>query len=395
MGRADRLAVQQRVEGSMSTVTERISVAIREQIPAYASLADAQRRETEAIATWGVQRLLQLWVEQSQLSEADLRQFRGIGVARGTDGRPLFAVLRAYRVAAVETSALIEELGGPDLQMDDALSLNATMLRGLDDLAEALFAGYTSATERLSGDRAQVLRGLADDLLTGRQTSAATLKDRFEQLDIRVPSSFGLTLLGAEGPNSDVTIGGMAQLASAAAADAKDLVVLSTVRHGQGVLLHSQPAEIPATGRARPWRTCVMENVALPDLPVAYRTAAAAVRHAPSEAGGVNTPLKQADAMLIALLRGEPHVDPRVFAEVALRELLVPAQGHLLEGLRAYLLARSSTGAGKALGLHAQSMRYRLRRLREVTGRDLQSPWDYLLLNTASTIHVIAASSTD
>jgi hypothetical protein len=386
MGRLERAAVQQRVTDERAAVTERISAAIREQIPAYASLGEEQRRETEAIVTWGVRRLLELWVADASLDESDLRRFRGIGAARGTDGRPLFAVLRAYRVAGVETSGLIGDLAAPGLTIDDALSLNRVMLASLDQLSEALFAGYTSATQRLGADRAEVVRDLADDLVTGRQTSAAALKDRSEQLGITLPSALSVTVVGAEGELTAEDVDG---LAAAAVGAGSDVLLLSTCRAGQGVLLHSAPLDLSLAGRPGSRRECVVADVPLSDLPVAGALAAGAVRHAPT-AAFARGPLDEADAMLVALLRGEPAVDPRTFASVALRPLLPPGQSHILQGLDAFLLAGSSVEAARDLGLHPQSMRYRLRRARELTGRDLDNAWDHQLLRTASTIRGIA-----
>ncbi|MBD8605530.1 helix-turn-helix domain-containing protein [Aeromicrobium sp. CFBP 8757] len=387
MGQTERGRIQQRVVASRTVVTERISGAIRQQIPAYATLGDAQRRETEAIAAWGVQRLLELWVSGTSLDEADLRQFHGIGVARGTDGRPLFAVLRAYRVAAVEASDLIHQMAGDDLTLDDALALNRVLLESLDEISEVLFAGHTAATTRLTGDRADVVRALADDLVTGRQTSTAALADRSEQLGIALPSRFGLTVVGSP-DGEEVTAGEVARFAAAVDDPDGDALVLTTTRSGQGVLLHSRPV-VDATPSAR-WRVCVVDDVALADLPATFRVASAAVRHAPAEAFG-SGPLDEADALLVALLRGEPRVDPRTFASTALRPLLAPGQAHVLEGLSAYLLTGSSTEAGRRLGLHPQSMRHRLRRSRAVTGRDLADPWDHLVLRTATTVLAIAA----
>ncbi|MFC5677991.1 helix-turn-helix domain-containing protein [Aeromicrobium endophyticum] len=382
MGRLERAAVQQRLTDDREVVTERISAAIREQIPAYASLGETQRRETEAIVTWGVRRLLELWVTDTSLDEADLQRFRGIGAARGTDGRPLFAVLRAYRVAGVETSGLIGEAAA-DLTIDDALSLNRVMLASLDQLSEALFAGYTSATERLAADRAQVVRDLADDLVTGRQTSAAALKDRSAQLGITLPAALSITVVGSVA--GEVTVGEVDGLAAAVAESSDEVLVLSTCRAGQGVLLHSGPIDLTATGQTAARRTCTVADVPLADLPATCTLAATAVRHAPAAAFAGRS-LDEADALLVALLRGEPAVDPRTFASAALHPLLGRGQAHLLQGLDAYLSAGSSVEAGRALGLHAQSMRYRLRRARELTGRDLDSPWDHQLLRTACTI---------
>ncbi len=141
MGTVERRAVQARVLADSDRLTRRIFAALQREIPAYASLGEGQRRETEAISRWGVQRLLELWVEDGRLGDADLRQFHGIGVARGTDGRPLSAVLRAYRVAAVEASGLVRDSGVAELDVEDVLAMNVVLLESLDALSEALSAG--------------------------------------------------------------------------------------------------------------------------------------------------------------------------------------------------------------------------------------------------------------
>lgn len=389
MGTVERRAVQARVLAGSGHLARRISDALQREIPAYAALGESQRQETEAISRWGVQRLLELWVEDGRLGEADLRQFHGIGVARGTDGRPLSAVLRAYRVAAVEASGLVRDSGVAELDVEDVLAMNVVLLESLDALSEALSAGYAAATERLATDRDEVVRTLTQDLLAGRQTSTSALADRTRLLDLTLPARLTMTVVGA--PGSDVTAGDVAQLLTTAAPDG---LVLSTTRHGVGVVLHERPLDLGVDVRSRGRRTCRFDDVALTDLPATFRLAEVAVRHAPPAAaervgGGAgrraanNTTLVEADALLVALLHGQPAVDPAVFAEAALRPLLEPDAAHLLAGLQAFLDRGTAAAAAQALGLHPQSMRYRLRRVREVTGRDLGSSWDRLLLTTA------------
>ncbi|WP_370186622.1 PucR family transcriptional regulator [Aeromicrobium sp.] len=377
MGSVQRRAVQARVLADGGRLARRIADALQREIPAYASLGEAQRRETEAISLWGVQRLLELWVEDGRLGDADLRQFHGIGVARGTDGRPLSAVLRAYRVAAVEASGLVRDSGVAELDVEDVLAMNVVLLESLDALSEALSAGYAAATERLTTDRDEVVRALTQDLLAGRQTSAAALADRTRLLDLTLPARLAMTVVGA--PGSDVTAGDVAQLLASADTDG---LVLSTTRQGVGVVLHERPLDLGVDVRSRGRRTCRIDDVALTDLPATFRLAEVAVRHAPLDLD--STPVMvEADALLVALLHGQPPVDPRTLAEAALRPLLEPDQAHLLAGLRAFLEHGSAVAAAEVLGLHPQSMRYRLRRVRESTGRDLGSAWDRLLLATA------------
>jgi hypothetical protein len=177
---------------------------------------------------------------------ADLTRFRGIGVARATDRRPLPAVLRAYRVAAVEINELIIELVGDTLELQDVVALNRTLLRSADELS---------------------------------------------------------------------------------------------------------------------------------------------LEYAPVEAFDAGPVLGRADAMLAGLLRGEPAVDPAQLAVAALGGVAEPGNAHLLEGLHAYLRHGSSNEAAVALGLHAQTMRHRLRRITELTGRDVRRSWDRLLLDVARNAH--------
>lgn len=382
MGIAGRRAVQGRVLADAGRLGRRISDALQREIPAYASLGESQRLETETIARWGVQRLLELWVEGGRLGPDDLRQFHGIGVARGTDGRPLAAVLRAYRVAAVEASGLVRDSGVDELDVDDVLAMNVVLLESLDALSEALSAGHAAATERLVTDRDEVVRALVQDLLAGRRTSAAALEDRTRLLGLALPARLAVTVVGPT-PGHDVSPGDVAQLVAGVLPGGADgRLVLATTRHGLGVVLHDAPLDLGPEVRFRGWRTCRVDDVAVAELPTTFRLAEVAVRHAPPDAG-VDGLLLAADAWFVALLHGQPSVDPRAVAAAALGPLLEPGQAHLLAGLRAVLAHGTAVDAARSLGLHPQSMRYRLRRVREVTGRDLGSAWDRLLLSTA------------
>ena len=66
--------------------------------------------------------------------------------------------------------------------------------------------------------------------------------------------------------------------------------------------------------------------------------------------------------------------------------LLDPGQEHVREGLDAFLVAGSATTAAARVGLHPQSLRYRLRRVRELTDRDPRRSWDRFVLDLGSRI---------
>ncbi|TNC40505.1 PucR family transcriptional regulator [Mumia zhuanghuii] len=369
MGTQERLAVQRAMARDADAITARVVALVLREIPAYGGVSAAQREEIAAIAGWALRRTVELWVDGSVMSDADLRRFRGIGAARAADGRPLQAILRAYRVAAVEAGDLVVERGAGILDVDDLAALNRTMLVGVDSLSEALFAGYTQAASALDEDRERALAGLADDLLAGRQTSRAALADRAARLGITLPSRFTLTVTSApDGPSAAVPRA------------AGSVATLLTRRGDLTVVLGPEPSPVPSGARG-----AVVTDVAVARLPRTYRLVVHALDHAPSRAFGSSPVLDRADVLALAVLRGADADSAEELASAALGPLLDPAHAHLLEGLLGYLDHGSATGAAQALGLHPQSVRHRLRRMRELTGRDLDDPWDRLVLDMART----------
>jgi len=383
MGLPERVAAQRRLAELGGQVDERVMAAVLREVPAYTSIGPAQLAETRAIAAWAIRRL----VEGSALTEADLRRFRGIGVARATDGRPLFAVLRAYRIAAVEINDLVAGLAVGELALADVVALNRTLLTSIDQLSESLFAGYSSATEQLNSNRAQMLVGLTNDLLTGRQTSGAVLADRCAQLGIALPAALALVVVAPDTATSALSEGDVADLASSISAAGGDrpVDVLHSRRGSQGVLLAPAVPDLAAELTFRKWRACIVPGIAPAAIPAEFRLAAAALEHAPDEAFAGSPILDRGDAMLVALLRGQPAVDPAELAAEALGPVAEAKNAHLLEGLNGYLRWGSSAEAAGKLGLHPQTMRHRLRRITELSGRDVRHSWDRLLLDIART----------
>jgi hypothetical protein len=366
-------------------VVDAVVAAVHAQVPVYAALDDSRLPEVRAIAAWGVDRLLRLWATGGTLEPADLRRFRGIAAARAADGRPVQAVLRAYRVAAtVLTDEVTARATG--LTAADGLALARVLLTALDTLSEEMATAYAVTTEDLAGDRDRALRLLLDDLIAGRHASEGALTDRSARLGVHLPEPYCLLVAEpAAGGAPDISYEAAAGLLGALGDCG---VALSTVRGSRAVLLFPAVAagRVPAVLHERGWRGCAITGEGLDRVAVAHRLAADALDTAPAHAHRPGRLLTDADAHVLALLAGHPAAAPEHIARLVLGPLTDPEQRHLLEALTAYIDAGSATAAARALHLHPQSLRYRLRRVHVLTSRDPRDPWQRLTLDIARTV---------
>lgn len=388
MGQAARQATRQELLPELAAVGESLVSTVREQVPAYRQLQSGQLAEVQAIAHWALGRIVELWVQGGSLDGADLARFRAIGAARARDGRPLAAVLRGYRVAAGQAIEVVVRRGGARLDTEDVLALTRLWLVSADELSEALFTGYTAAAQLLTGDRRRALRDLLDDLLVGRQASPGALADRFAHLAVPMPARPALLLAQPVDPDTQLTDADGADLSAAlgvADTGADPTGHLVTVRGPRVVLLGPAPPRgvLHRALADRAWRGCLVGTGAPADTPAAFRLATDALDAAPAHAFDAGPLLDDGDAQVLALLGARPNAAPQRVVAAVLGPLTEPGQPHLLAGLDAFLATGSAAAAAQYLHLHPQTMRYRLRRVRELTGRDPRLPWHRLVLDIA------------
>ncbi|SHN36767.1 helix-turn-helix domain-containing protein [Cryptosporangium aurantiacum] len=410
-----RNSVRRAVLAAEDTIGDLVVAEIVAEIPAYRALDVRQLAEVRAIALWVLRRILDIWVEGAELGDDDLARVRGIGAARAADGRPLPSVLRAYRVAATTAIDQIVELVEPMLTVADTIAFARLWLTSFDQLTEAIYEGYSASAERLTADRDRALRDFLDDLLVGRQAHPAAAADRSRALGITLPSPPRLLVAErepadapaaptagapdagshADGRRRNVRGGAQAapgpvlRLAQELAAQlCPDGGALSTVRGQRAVLL--LPLRDEETIRAalldHGCRGCAIRPPRPDTLVDAYRLASLALDLAPADAYEGGPLLGESDGYALALLAGRPPAEPETVARVLLGALLDPGQEHVRQGLDAFLAAGSATTAAAMVGLHPQSLRYRLRRVRELTGRDPRRSWDRFVLDLGSRI---------
>lgn len=377
-----RAEVAARLVDRLDDVAARMIERIVAEIPAYDVLDADQLADVRRIAVWATGRLLAAWSEGRQIAAEDVATFRRIGAARALDGRPLPAVLRSYRLGGVHLWRLIAEEGGERLAMADALAWTELWLHTIDDVSEAIHEGYSGATDRLATDRERARAALLDDILRGRHARAGGLREHAQLLGVELPER--PTLLVATGVGADrVTVAALTALLDEAGAPAASRLVREGADGGSALVAAGREAELRVAVGRRGWRAVVLHQRDVGALPRAYRLAVDALTQAPARAFGTDGCLDAGDAELLALLHATPEAAPdRLVAEV-LGPLLGPGEDRLVAGLAAYLSAGSAQGAARALAVHEQTVRYRLRRVTALTGRDPRRPWNRFVFESA------------
>lgn len=365
-----REAVRRHLTGD-SVLIEHLLGVILAEIPGYQALDPVQLEEVRAQIRWNVHRVLDLWTTGTALTEADVQRFRGVGAVRARDGRPLSVILRSYRVAARAFLGYVAAEFGEELSAGDVADLARAWLAADDTLSDALHEGYQAAGTTISLDRDRALTRLVVDLVLGRHAHEGAFAARSRELGVRLPHEFTVVVLRAPAVTEAVL---------AAASEP----ALHAVIDGAGVVVAEQvdvAALRPALHR-RGAQCCVLTGIRPNDTPRWYRLARACLDRVPTTVLADRPVLDRGDAEVIALLAGRPEADPERAASTVLGEL-TSGHAHLLETLDALFTAGSAEDVAARLGVHAQTVRYRLRRIASMTGRDPRRPWDLFVLQSA------------
>ncbi|MDV6264411.1 helix-turn-helix domain-containing protein [Rhodococcoides yunnanense] len=389
-----RVAVVAKIESELGPVVTSAVRAIRDAIPVYGTLQGAQLADVEAIAYWSLRRLMALWAGGDRsIDDRDHSRFRAIGAARAADGRPLTDVLRAYRVAS---SVFVRHVASEyldTLEPADIAELSLGVLDAIDAISEEIIGAYVIAREQLTSNRAQAHAALLDDLLAARHTSPGALADRTRELDLELPSHPDVLVVQSADsgrPMSDDTVESLVLALGLVPPDrsttAGQRTHLCTRREQRAILLLPNivgRTAIDSVCTEATLRGCLVERSTIADIGSSWRLAAQALDTAPDHAFDDRALLDQGDGQLLALLTARPTADTSEVVRTVLGPLTEAANKHILQGLSAFIATGTATAAATRLHLHPQTLRYRLRRAQELTGRDPRSAWHRLALDTA------------
>lgn len=346
----------------------------------------------EPMALIGIRRALEGFVQQLASQEGrpryHLEVFQEFGRGEGLHGRSLDSLQAIYRLGVRLAWRRLAEIGQQiEIPPPAMYELAESGFEYLDGLVDQSVRGYAEAAAREAGERLRLQRKLMELLLSERRsdsgpphaTGAAPARG-----DGPAPHGNGLgeraARVGWQLPER-VAVGVLLRPAREAVAPAV----------GQGVLLDME-AEQPrmvvpdpeAAGRPEllrramtGWSGAIGPPVALADAAKSLRWAEAAVRlmeRGLLPAGEVLHCTEHTEALV--LLQPEELIEDLTRRCLAPLDHCGPAHGRrLAETLLAWLETRGGAPEVAArLGVHPQTVRYRLRQIRELWGDEIDDP---------------------
>jgi hypothetical protein len=357
----------------LSGLADETIAAIAAEVPDYARAMEgdfgaAVRRGVEI----AFQRFLRLVVDP----EADVRSARAtyVNLGRGEyhAGRSLDALLAAYRVGArLAWRRFVETGRDAGLAPEVLYDLGEAIFAYIDEISAESADGYAREQSAAAGEaqrrRRRLVLALAEDPPASEEAIRTVAAAAGWQLPRRLAA---LVVPGEEGAPEDRLDADAAALARRVGSDAVGAEV-------DGRLCVFVP-DLGAPGRRRAFESVLGSTRAALGPAMPWPRASASVRRAVSALALPLDGLVVADEHLATLLLG---ADPVLGAELAAARLapldtLAERQRERMEStLRAWLDRPGQVQAvAAALGVHPQTVRYRMTRLRELFGERLEDP---------------------
>ncbi|MFF0001264.1 PucR family transcriptional regulator [Streptomyces avermitilis] len=351
---------------------ERMAQRIRSDVDAYKDESlipfDSLRRSCTANADLILRHF-------RRAGEQDPSPARETGRLRAEQGVPLADTLHAYRIGfeLVWTEMLTEARTHPEVSDAQMVSQSAEIWALFGRYAEAVAAAYRETTAELTSRRQARRSALVEALFTGVITDR-TLWEAARELGLPDRGPYVVAAAAADAPGEEPLAGTEAALRQA------------QVRFAWR-LLPDQQIGLAALPTATAEGTClrILRSAgarvgvspcfhSLRDTPQALRFARLALAGLPGTGPGVARFDDDPLAMVVAAAPAEAaHL-----VEVVLQPLLdLPAaeRARLLETMEHWFAAAgSAVDAARGLFVHPNTVRYRLRRVEELTARSLSDP---------------------
>ncbi|MFD4632027.1 helix-turn-helix domain-containing protein [Streptomyces sp. NPDC058284] len=373
---------------------------LREIRAEYPGLPVVRDDSGEPMALIGIRRALEGFVQQLASQEGrpryHLEVFQEFGRGEGLHGRSLDSLQAIYRLGVRLAWRRLAEIGQQiEIPPPAMYELAESGFEYLDGLVDQSVRGYAEAAAREAGERLRLQRKLMELLLTERRSDTAPGAPHGPQSGSSSGSgsasgtgaaAFGHGLgeraarVGWQLPER-VAVGVLLRPARDAVAPAVGAGVLLDMEAEQPRMVVPDPE---AAGRPEllrramaGWSGAIGPPVALADAAKSLRWAEAAVRlmeRGLLPAGEVLHCTQHTEALV--LLQPEELIEDLARRCLAPLDHCGPAHGRrLAETLLAWLETRGGAPEVAArLGVHPQTVRYRLRQIRELWGDEIDDP---------------------
>jgi PucR C-terminal helix-turn-helix domain len=359
-------ALADAIEPELPKATEEILETIGREVPEYARpLEGAFGVAIRTGVTEALRQFVELIRDPAAGREPGRDVYVGLGRAEHREGRTLDSLQSAYRVGARvawrRVSAAARRRGADPEELG---LLAEAIFAYIDELSADSVEGYAQAQREQEGERQRRRRELLALLLRDPPAPDPEIRSAAQAAGWRLPRS-GCVVAVAEAD--------LARLAQRLPADA-----LVAPSGGQGCAIVSRASRGGELERAAKGLTAAV-GPAVPraELADSWRLASTALRAAEARAIDADG-LIQAEQHLAELLLFESGGFADRLAErrlAPLEDLTPVARSRMEETALAYVQHGGNAAAmARALHLHPQTIRYRLTRLRELFGDQLEDP---------------------
>jgi hypothetical protein len=352
---------------------ERMALRIRSEIESYTDESLIPFDSLRLSCTSNADLILRHFLRGAP---ADPEPARETGRVRAEQGVPLAETLHAYRIGFefLWSEILTEARTHPEVT-DALLVAQSAEIWALFGLyAEAVAAAYREATAELTLQREARRSALVEALFTGVIADRTTLWDAARQLGLPDRGPYAVVAATAPAPGQEPLPGVEAALRQAHIASAWRLLPDQQIGLAS---LASDGAEAAGLRILRRHRARVGVSPrfdSLRDTPQALRFARLALAGLPGTGPGV---ARFDDSPLTMLVAAAP-AEARRLADIVLAPVLAlpaPERARLLDTLDHWFAAGGSAAeAARLLFVHPNTVRYRLRRIEDLTGRPLSDP---------------------
>jgi PucR C-terminal helix-turn-helix domain len=366
------------IEPELDAITDEILATIALEVPEYARpLEGSFGRGVRTGVTEALRQFVELIRSPSGARGPGREVYVGLGRGELRQGRTLDSLQSAYRVGARVAWRRLAEAArraGVDAEVQSLLA--ESIFAFIEELSADSVEGYAEARTHLEGERRRRQRELVVLLLRDPPADDADLRAAAAAVGWRVPRTAAAIACAEDD---------LERIARRLPADA-----LVAALDGEGCALVPDPE---GPGRADEIESAMAErraalgpSVPLAELGASWSLAKSAARAA--EAGAWSSPLRADDVLVdLLLLQGRAVVDRIAARRLApLAELTPKARRRMAETALAYVREGGNAAAmARALDLHPQTVRYRLARLRELLGDQLDDSDARLELELALT----------